>query len=109
MELRELSILFREKEKELCDEAKLRIANNIKEVERKIALISSHFDLKAKEAQRVMEEKLIQLKEEATRQLNKAVGLHTELKRKYDEFLWLQQFSAHVEEVSDAINCVRLK
>ena len=35
-------------------------------------------------------------------QLNIAAGLHSEMKRKYDEALWLETMSSELEGVTDA-------
>ena len=42
-------------------------------------------------------------------QLNIAAGLHSELKRKYDEALWMETMSEELENVMDAETGMQVK
>lgn len=85
-----------------CSQAKIKIGALIREIEEKIQLISRHYDLRVKEYARWFEEKTAAMREWAVVELNGAAGIHSELKRKYDEVLWLENFSLEMKERSPA-------
>lgn len=77
----------------MISQLKVKITALIREIQAKIQLISGHYDLRLKEFARWFEQKAAAVKEWAIRELNLATGLHSQLKRKYDEVLWLQNYS----------------
>lgn len=56
-----------------------------------------------------MTQSILKLKKSARIQINEAVTLQIELKRKFDEILWIEKFVSHNENSIDAESNLQLK
>ena len=61
------------------------------------------------ELEQIFASKLDKLRNDTSKQISKILGVHTELKRKYDEFLWVEHYLAHWEQSLLADDTIKMK
>ena len=76
--------MFLEKQKSILQEIKTKLFTQIRTIEKKIQTISKECEFQEKELEDKFVAKLNKLREDSTRKITFGVGLHQELRRKYD-------------------------
>lgn len=78
-------------------------------MEAKIKSIGKYYDNQQKDLEDRFAAKLGKVREESNRQISKCLSAHAELKRKLDQFLWLETFMQYCEGFMTADDSIRMK